>query len=440
MISFAGTRSGRAPLTWGQRAIWDAIRRTAPDDRYFNFGRVLEVPRGARPASVAYVSRGIGLLVERHEALRTLVGPGACQDLRDRGVLPVRIAAGADPDLVLAELSATAFDYADEWPLRVGLVTGGGPLHEDEVTHVVLVFCHMAADGLGAEQVVRDLRLFLLRGGLPGDPPPQPLDLARWQESVAGRRQAAAAATHWEREYRRIPATMFDLPSGAAERPPVRRAALSSPAIDLAAQRLAVRHGTSTSTVLLTAVSALVAEVTGHETVAVLPIVSNRFGRDTRTAVTTLSQEGLFVLGTGGSSGGPVRTRPGAGFADLLAAARAAVLRAYRSGYHDPGDRERIVAETSRERGVPIHPYCCFNDMRFTERATDHDDELIRRAPSETSLTWPLSQDELNCRFCVHVSDATRVSVTADTRWLSKADIERYLLGLERLLVEAALR
>ncbi|WP_169808712.1 condensation domain-containing protein [Microtetraspora niveoalba] len=434
MISFSGTRSGRAPLTWGQRAIWDAIRRTAPDDHYFNFGRVLEVPRGARPASAAHVSRGIGLLVERHEALRTLVGPGPCQILHDRGALPVRVAAGADPAAVLAELSATAFDYEHEWPLRVALVTGGGLLSEDEVTHVVLVFCHMAADGLGAEQVVRDLRLFLLRGALPGGAPPQPLDLARWQESPGGRRQAAGAAALWEREYRRIPATMFGLPSAAEERPPIRRAALTSPAIDLAAQRLAVRHGTSTSTVLLAAVSALVAEVTGHGTVAVLPIVSNRFGRDTRTAVTTLSQEGLFVLGTGSG------TARGTAFADLLAAARPAVLRAYRSGYHDPGDRERIAAETSRERGVPIHPYCCFNDMRFTERATDHDDERIRRARSETSLTWPLSQDELNCRFCVHVTDAARISVTADTRWLGTADIERYLLGLERLLVEAALR
>ncbi len=32
------------------------------------------------------------------------------------------------------------------------------------------------------------------------------------------------------------------------------------------------------------------------------------------------------------------------------------------------------------------------------------------------------------------------VSVTADTRWLSKADMERFLHGLETMLVEAALR
>ncbi|MCT9932890.1 condensation domain-containing protein [Planotetraspora sp. A-T 1434] len=424
MIAFSGARSGTAPLTWGQRAIWDTIERTAPDDHYFNFGRVLEVPRGARPASVAHVSRGIGLLLERHESLRTLVGPGPCQDLRDRGELAVRIVADADPAEILAELTANAFAYASEWPLRVALVTRG-----DEVTHVVLAFCHMASDGLGAEEVVRDLRLLLLRGRLQGGAPPQPFDLALWQESPAGRRQAWSAASYWEREHRRMPPTMFHVPSGGAELPPIWRGTLNSPAIDLAAQRLAVRHGTSTSTVLLTAVSALVAEVTGHETVAVLPIVSNRFRADTRTAVTTLSQEGLFVLDVEKSR-----------FADLLATAHPAVLRAYRSAYHDPADRERIVAETSRDRGTPIHPYCCFNDMRFTEQAVDRDEALIRQALSESSLTWPLSQEQLNCRFCVHLSGAMQVSLTADTRWLSRQDIERFLFGLERLIVEAALR
>ncbi|GAA0355482.1 hypothetical protein GCM10009530_00700 [Microbispora corallina] len=428
MIAFSGARSGTAPLTWGQRAIWDAIGRTAPDDRYFNFGRVLEVPRGARPASVAHVSRAVGLLVERHEALRTLVAPGPRQDLRDRGAVEVAIAPERDPEAVLAELCGTAFDYEREWPLRVALVTEGSAAGE-EVTHIVLAFCHMAADGLGAERVLRDLRLILLRGGLREGPPPQPLDLAQWQGSAAGRRQAAGAAAHWEREHRRIPPTMFHVASGAAERPPIRRALLTSPAADMAAQRLAVRHGASTSTVLLTAVSAMVAELTGHETVAVLPIVGNRFRHDTRAAVTTLSQEGLFVLDVAEE-----------GFADLLARARPAVLRAYRSGYHDPGDRERVVAEASRDRGVPVHPYCCFNDMRFAERAVYRDEAPIKEALDATRIAWPLSQDRLNCRFCVHVNEGGRISLTADTRWLATADMERFLVELERLLVEAALR
>ncbi|WP_214110874.1 condensation domain-containing protein [Acrocarpospora catenulata] len=417
--AFSGARSGDAPLTWGQRAIWEAIERTAPDDHYFNFGRIVQL--GARPASVSGALWALARLVERHESLRTRIVDGR-QALAAAGELTVVL--GADPDALLAELTATAFDYAREWPLRVGLVTTGA-----EVTHIVLAFCHHAADGLGAEEAVRDLRLLLLRGEPRGSRPPQPLDIARWQSSPEGRRVAEEAAWHWEREHRRIPPTMFQLPSGAGESPPIWRAVLRSPAVDLAAQRIAVQHGTSTSNVLLTAVTALVAEMTGHETVAMLPIVSNRFRADTRGAVSTLSQEGLFVL--------DVEKVP---FAELLALARPAALRAYRSAYHDPADRARVLAEVGEDRGTPVHPWCCFNDMRFADHAVYRDDALIRRALGESSLSWPMSQEQLNCRFCVHVSGTMEVSVTADTRWLSRADMERFLRGLEDRLVEAALR
>ncbi|GAA3445144.1 non-ribosomal peptide synthetase condensation domain protein [Planomonospora venezuelensis] len=451
---FSGGRSGTAPLTWGQRAIWDTVRRTVPDDRYFNFGRILPVPGRARPLTPERAAAALGALVERHESLRTTLG--AAEPYRDgehagphrsegreprrildhaepyqvlagAGTIPVTVATG-DPETLLGELTATAYDYAAEWPLRAGLVVGGG-----EVTHVVLAFCHLAADGLGAEVAVRDLRLLLMRGSVPGPPPPQPLDLARWQESGAGRRVAGVAAEHWENEYRRIPPTMFDRPSRQAASPPVWRAKIVSRALDLAVQRIAAVHATSTSTVLLAASSALVSAATGHEVCAMLPIVGNRFRGDTVNAVTTLSQEGLFVLDA-----------DRADLAGLLRAARPAALRAYRSAYHDPRDRDRLEAEASRERGTRVHPYCCFNDMRFTDRAdASHDEATVRRAMDGTTLTWPLSQDRLNCRFCLHLTaepGGLGVSVTADTRFLSRPSMERYLLDLESTLVAAAFR
>ncbi|GAT66860.1 nonribosomal peptide synthase [Planomonospora sphaerica] len=466
-IRFAGGRAGTAPLTWGQRAIWDTIVKTAPDDRYFNFGRVLAVPGRARPLTPARAAEALGALVARHESLRTRLGgdgpgPGRSgppphaaggsaepyrtagphpageygdpsraaepyQVLEAAGVLPVAVAAG-DPDRFLDELAATAFDYAAEWPLRAGLVVDGG-----EVTHIVLVFCHLAADGLGAEVVLRDLRLLLLRGSVPGPPPPQPLDLARWQESGAGRRVAGIAAGHWEQEYRRVPPTMFGRPAGDAADPPIWRAQIVSRAMDLAVRRIAAVHSASTSTVLLAAASAMVGAVTGHGVCAMLPIVGNRFRGDTVNAVTTLSQEGLFVLDL---DRGP--------FTELLRAAGPAALRAYRSAYHDPRDRDRLTAEASRERGTPVHPYCCFNDLRFADRPDASPGEAeVRRALADTALSWPLRQERLNCRFCLHVTDepgGLGVSLTADTRFLPRPAMERYLLGLESLLVEAAFR
>ncbi|MBB6348235.1 hypothetical protein FHU36_004780 [Nonomuraea muscovyensis] len=433
-VAFDGGDAGDGPLTWGQRAIWQAIESTAPDDHYFTFGRILPVP-GTR--TVEQLLAALAALVERHGSLRTRLGTGRepYQRLAARGRLEVTVTTG-DPDEVLGELAAARFDYAGEWPVRAALVLTG-----DRVSHVVLAFCHLATDGHGAEVVLRDLRVLLLRGRAPGPPAPQPLDLARRQAGPEGRRVAEQAAAHWAGEYGRLPATMFDVPTsdvptsdaagggaagGRAADPPIWRALLRSPALDLAVRSIAAAHRTSTSTVLLTAVAALVGGFTGHERVAVLPIVANRFRRDTRGIVSTLSQEGLFALDVGGP------------FTDLLRAAGPAALRAYRSAYHDPADRDRITAAESARRGLPVSPRCCFNDLRFADPgpATCPPGEVLA-ALAQTSLSWPMSQDKLNCRFCVHVS-AGGVSLTADTRYLSRADMERYLRSLEALLVEAA--
>lgn len=431
-VEFAGpgplTGPPTAPLTWGQRAIWEAIVRTAPDDRYFNFGRVLKVP-GSR--TVAEVCAALAALMARHGALRTRMSDAfrttlaePYQRLAEKGRLPV-VVTTEDPDRVLDELAARPFDYFGEWPVRVALVLDG-----DRVAHVVLVFCHLAADGLGAEVALRDLRMFLLRGpGVRRPAASQPLDLAHWQAGPEGRRAAETAAAHWEREYRRIPPTMFSSPSGSPAEPPIWRALLRSPALELAVRSVAAEHAASTSTVLLTAVTELVGRFTGHETCAVLPISANRFRRDTTDIVATMSQEGLFTL-----------DRREASFTGLLRAAGPAALRAYRSAYHDPADRNRITASVSAERGEPIHPYCCFNDMRFADPGPARCDPAeITAALARTSVTWPMSQDKLNCRFCVHLT-TEGVSLTADTRYLSRPDMERCLLELEALVVEAALR
>ncbi|WP_052398344.1 condensation domain-containing protein [Streptomyces sp. NRRL F-5123] len=409
---FAASDAGIGPLTWGQLAIWDAIERTVPDDHYFNFGRILKVP-GVRTS--AEVRAALGGLVSAHGALRTrldLAGPRPRQRLAARGELTVERCSG-DPEAVLAGLVARPFDYEAEWPLRVALVTDG-----PRVGHVVLAFCHVAADGLGADVAVRDLRLLLLRGGgvLAGTPAPRPLDLARWQAGPEGRRAAGRAARLWEKVPHEV---MFDRWAGAGERPRVRRALLASPAMDLAVRAVAARHRTSTSTVLLAATAALVGRSTERERCAVLPIASNRFRRDTARIVGMVSQEGVFALDGVG--------RP---FGELLRAADPAALRAYRSAFHDPVDRAR---------GGWAQPLCCFNDQRPArpDPAPCAPAE-IRAALPASRLSWPLGQDRLNCRFCVHVSGNLEVSVTADTAYLPRPDIERFLLGLESLLVAEA--
>lgn len=411
-VPFAAADSGAGPLTWGQLAIWDAIERTAPDDHYFNFGRILKVPGVRTPAEVC---TALGGLVAMHGALRTrldLTGSRPRQLLAASGELPVERRSG-EPGEVLAGLVARAFDYEAEWPLRAALVVEG-----TRVSHVVLAFCHVAADGLGADVAVRDLRLLLLRGGgsLGVPPAPRPLDLAHWQAGPEGRRAAGRAARLWEKVPREV---MFDRRAGAGERPRVWRGQLASPAMDLAVRAVAAQHRTSTSTVLLAATAALVGRWTGRARCAVLPIASNRFRRDTARIVGMVSQEGVFALDG--------VERP---FGELLRAADPAALRAYRSAFHDPLDRVR---------GGWAQPLCCFNDQRpVRPDPVPCAPQRIRAALPASRVSWPLGQDRLNCRFCVHVTGNLEVSVTADTAYLPRPQIERFLWGLESLLVAEA--
>ncbi|MFI7327559.1 condensation domain-containing protein [Streptomyces rubiginosohelvolus] len=475
-VAFHGERSGRAPLTWGQRAIWHAIRRTAPNDHYFNIGRVLPLADRGRPVTVPEALKALAHLMERHESLRTrlLLGPQdgePAQSLTDAGTLTVTITraaglpeAAAEADALLGRLSSTRFDYPAEWPVRAALVTAG-----DRVTHAVLALCHLAADGHAAEILVRDLRLLVRRGSAGRPPATTPLDLARDQHAAAGRRRGAAALAHWEAGYRAAPPTMFPDPRAEPRTPRFWTGRLVSPALARAVGTVAAAHRVSGSTVLLTASAALVAAGEGHRTAAVLPIVGNRTAGALRDLVSTLSQDGLFVLDlaetadlpeTGGPKepsglaeppgprepSGPAETAGLAGtFTDLLPAAYRAALRAYRAAVYDPVEWDALGERLSAEYGTDVHPYCCFNDMRLVERALPEGPSAsaaeLAEARRRTTFGFPATQGRVACRYCLHVTeegDALAVSLTADTAYLPPEAIRAHLYAMEELIVASA--
>ncbi|WP_239008860.1 condensation domain-containing protein [Streptomyces sp. S8] len=448
-VGFRGDRSGRAPLTWGQRAIWHAIRRTAPNDHYFNIGRVLPLADRGRPATVAGATAALTALVERHESLRTRLelsadGTEAAQDLAATGSLPVTLARAQDPaeaertaHALLDRLSATRFAYASEWPVRAALVAVGA-----RVTHAVLVLCHLAADGHGAEVLVRDLRLLVRRGSAGRPPATTPLDLAREQHGETGRRRGAAALEHWESGYRAAPATMFPDPVAAPRAPRFWTGRIVSPALARAVAAVAAAHRVSGSTVLLTAAAVLVAAGQGHRTAAVMPIVGNRTSAAHRDLVTTLSQDGLFILDTGTGTGTTPDTPT---FTDLLPTAYRAALRAYRAAVYDPAAWDALGVRLRTETGAEVHPYCCFNDMRLVERPAPPGPAPtaaeLAGLRGRTAFGFPATQERVACRYCLHITeegDALAVSLTADTAYLPPETVRAHLYGIEELIVAAA--
>jgi len=425
-VRFGGARSGTGPLTWGQRAIWHAIGRTVPNDHYFNLNRIVDL--GARTVPVPTALGALAALMGRHEALRTRLDGEDCQagqSLAASGELDVHVVEG-DAGELRERLAGTAFDYRGEWPVRAGLVTTGG-----EVSAIVLVLCHLATDGHGAEVLARELRLLVRRGdrGLRA-PATTPLDLAGEQQSAEGRARGAAALDYWAGQFARIPPTMFAERVAAPRTPRFWTGRIVSGAMSGAVDSLAATYGVSGSTVLLTAAGALAAAAGGHGTTAVMPIAGNRFAAAHRDLVSTLSQDGLFVLDL---------DRPT--FGELLRPGWQAALRGYRAAAYDPVGWDAMLASSAAARGVPVHPYTCFNDMRLVEGHPAPSAVELRARQRDTRVDFPAAQDRVACRYCLHVTaepGALVVTLTADTAYLPPAAIEAHLRAIEELLVRAA--
>ncbi|MFD0346398.1 condensation domain-containing protein [Kitasatospora aburaviensis] len=172
-ITFSSGRSGTGPATWGQQAVWDAVRRLAPADApRYNITTAAPLDPGL-PLPV--VLGALEQLLHLHDSLHTRLHPDADGRLRQTvdpaGRLAVhlrRADGGADGAAAAGaalhdELAALPFDCAREWPIRVGLVEQDGA-----VRHISLVLSHTAVDGAGMGLLVADLTELSLGRRRPG--------------------------------------------------------------------------------------------------------------------------------------------------------------------------------------------------------------------------------------------------------------------------------
>ncbi|WP_162907714.1 condensation domain-containing protein [Allorhizocola rhizosphaerae] len=431
---FRGQASSPEPLTWGQRSIWKAYSEFRPHTAWLNISRVVAVPRSAGEDAGAVV-RAIGALMSRHESLRTRIEQdetGLRQVPAPGGRLQVHLVESDDAESIKDSMGAVPFDYLGEWPLRATLVMSGG-----RVTHVALVFSHVAVDFHASEILMRELRLLLLRGQITTPAGLQSVDVAR-QELGPMKHRSDRARDHWLGNYEHLPHSMFD-PVAPPLTPRFRRALLVSPAADIAMRALAARHGVSTATVLLAMTSVLICRWTGHDRCALFLMVNNRYQPGYRDAISKLNQLGLFVLEVGDD------TDTGS----LMARAWRAASRAYRHAYYDPYTMDEAIRQTGRPTGSAFEPWCYVNDLRLpgltdtVQPPSDSSPAALEAALQHTSLSWPETLDRFAWRFRLQVMDAPTglgLSITADTHYLPPERIERFLRELERLIVNAAVR
>ena len=440
-FAFSSGRAGSGPATWGQHAIWDVVRTLGPDAARYNVsgGEPLDPP-----VPLDRVREALAQLFQMHDSLRTRLRP-----TDDGGLVQVVHAAGrataalrhsaledADPTgrALLTDLAHEPFDCEQAWPIRIGIVASDGL-----ASYFVFTASHTATDGWGMRHLVNDM-IELCAGGSAGrselnQPRLQPLEEAEFQASARGRRQDEAARRHWRAKLAAGPRDLF--PGHRALPGPEKfpNALLNSPALDRAMRFVAAEHAVSQPAVLVAACAAAACQLSGTPDAIFQLVINNRFLPGLERAVSTVAQEGLFHL--------PDARRE---FPDVLKRAFGASLAAYRHAYYDKIALDRDIAQLVGSGAAVCDHSCFLNDTRGLMPAAGAGGPSaapLRRLTAKSALSWPVEfEPRRNVTFALDVLDApdsVELSMTADGTVIPRADMERFLHGVEELVVAEAL-
>lgn len=428
-VVFEGDGCDVEEMSWGQREIWASMVRCGHAKP---IGGTVPLPA---TTTVDDVAAELRYLMSRYQVMRTRLrfdgGEWPRQTVSAGGTVVLEIVdvTGADPAQAAAELCQsyrdTAFDYAEDWPVRMGVVRGDGVL-----THLVAIMCHLALNGFGGAVMLREI------GARTAEPVAgaQPVEQARWQRSAAGQRQNAMAMRYWDGLLRTMPPPWWGH-STDPRQPRHWHGIYDSPALLLSARSIAQRTGEETASVLLAAYAVALARVTGINPVAVRAMSSNRFRSSLADVVAPVCQASLCVIDVAGVD-----------FDETVRRARQAAMVAYKHAYFDPAALQKLLDEMVARRGPEFDLDCYFNDRRVAHRQDPPGVAVtaadIKDAVSRGALRWIGSADHPSSRLYVQVDDVPetiQLNIFADTQHLSPADAEELLRQVETVAVDAAL-
>jgi len=392
--------------------------------------------------SVEDVAEAAGVLIARHESLRTTIVPGEqpCQRVAAAGVQMLAVCSlGAgqwgppDRPAVAEALIQWLRESPDPgWcPVRVAVAIA--PDMGDRVIACAAAFSHLAVDHGSIGILERDF------AGLLGDPAlrrpgHQPLDQAQLEATPAERHRAGAALDYLREQSWRFPCWLYALPGARASGESL-VVELSSVAAAMAVRQVAARTRTSRSSIVLAAICAVIARRVGYREL-VFPILSgNRFERHLVNYVGALAQVPLVTVEIGGRS-----------FDELAGHTWTTVMEASRHGRYDSVKRDAMAELIEHERGLRLTYHPLFNSLvpeswSGLTAGVGFQPEQIDVELARTELRWrPAPVNGNPIQFSLNQIDGClQLAVwNADAGLLPRAELESVLLAVERLLVAAA--
>jgi hypothetical protein len=430
-VGFSGDGAGVGELSWGQMEIWRAM---LAQNSSLALGGTRPMPPGT---TVPEVADELRYLISRYATMRTRVRLDASgrptQEVFGSGEIALAVfdAGDADPQEVAAAVDLDwthrAFDYADEWPVRMGVVTKNGA-----VASMVVRVCHLAMDGPGAQVMLREVATKA------SDPITgmQSLEQSRWQRSPAGRRQNAVAQRYWDRVLRAVPAQRA--PDSTDPRSPRHWGGrLHSHALRLSVQAISQRTQTDTSAILLALYAITVSKVAGIHPVAVRSVINNRFRPGMADVVCAAAQAGVCVLDVADVT-----------VDEAVERARRGSVLACKHSYYDPEDLLVLADRVTRERAATPDITRFFNDRRSEAGQkplkTPITPALVREALATSEFRWTDRQDDPFERLFLHVDDGPDgpdslvLYIQGDTHYYAPAQLEAMAHAIESTAVRAA--
>lgn len=406
-------------LGWGQHYIWLRYHELPPNARHNTHIILnLDIPAGVTVQNCRAI---LNQTVRRHETLRTTYHfdhdgdpyrvvrpPGPCPLV----VLSAEKDGTAMPAEVVDGLGTAEFDIAEEWPIRVVIIT-----HEGVPRQAVVVLNHLAVDMWTVTELKREM--WAACAGVAARRPSaiepvrhRPSDHVRHEASL----DPAPALAYWEKEIEAMPADGF----GDRRRPaqpgrPVEtlRASLVSPALLGASQRIAARHRVWPSQVHLAAYTALMAAYTGGPSFDHLTFTGNRESGPYANVWTCMFSPMLMRV--------DVRDDPP--FAELLTRVADRFEQA-REHAHIPYD---AVVELLAGKGTRLA-----SEFNFIKQPT-----LESRA-RRSRVTWQPPADAYGTDTYVRVDqwqDSVVVALNAATSVMDTDAVERFLRAMETTIL-----
>ena len=423
-VGFRGTRTVEGPMTLGQLNVYKWLRRSATGRDLPAYAMQVLSIRPGPGTTVADVADTIGVLITRHEGLRTLFLEDHRQRVVASGAVALHVLTADDAldDFLLAQ----PYDPTTELPVSVAVA-----VNADEVVVAAVMRCsHLAADHRALVILGEEIETMLAdpAARVVGEPRHQPINQAEAEGRAPLRQRADNALTYWRNRLHAMPANPYTGPRrhGAAESGAM---TMESRAAARAVSRIEERTALDRSTVVLSAVLSVLSERIGssHHT---FPALSNNRFLDRRLSnfVGTLAASAMVDVDPDWAS-----------FDELGQRARTATTRASLSALYDAYQLHSLAEQIEHERGIAFNyfPPIFNNAASYAGRITA--DPIPDAVPTE--FTWrPMPPTPAPVRFDLWRIDHVLLldAWTGNTDRVSRDDIRLMLLAVERLLLAAA--